>query len=93
MFWYENVDVPVKSGDAWPEAQKKSFDGRASNVLLKFISGTGPVRISFTGYQLHGEIGGAGNVSQLFLKGFAAGGIYINSDNGDEYIQVWAWGD
>lgn len=94
MIWYKKITVPEDAADGkWKSSEKESFGGRARNVLVEFISGTGPVEISFTGLQLHGEIGDTGQVTQLFLSDFPASEIFVRSPVGGEVVQVWAWGD
>ena len=48
MIFYDSVSVPTKGSISWEDAEQVSFGGAARNVYVHFVSGTGPVEVSFT---------------------------------------------
>lgn len=88
MIFYQAVSVTAK-GTTWKDSEKKEFDFMAEKITVHFVSGTGPVEISFNGHDLHGELGG-GKLTTLELHDMMASGIWVRGA-GDEVLQVWAW--
>ena len=92
MIFYKSVSVPTENAAGWQVTERDKFGGQVRNVFLHFVSGTGPVEVSFTGQALHGEIGGA-KPDDLKIEGMPVSEVWLRSANGDEVVQVWAWGD
>lgn len=89
MNYYESVSVPVK-GTTWKDTERKNFAFTAENVTLNFVSGTGPVEVSFNGTDLHAELGGTGQPQFIEFFNLLTSEIWIRGV-GDEVLQVFAW--
>lgn len=91
---YKRITVVIEPVDGlWKLTHKNTFGGVCRNLLVEVETAAATVEISFNGKDLHGEIGGTGQLTQLLMKGFPVSEIWLRSAAGGEVIQVWAWGD
>lgn len=89
-FFYDKITVEAK-GTKWADAEKQNLGLTSNNVILSFVSGTGPVEFSFNGTDLHGEIGASGQPDSITLNAYKTNEIWLRGAVGDEEVQIWAW--
>ena len=87
--FYEKISVPAAATD-WQATEKNEIGFVSDHMTLNFVSGTGPVEISFNGKDVHGELNSSGEISTLELFGWKTNEIWLRGV-GDEEVQVFAW--
>lgn len=87
--YYKKVAVEAAAA-AWEPDDQEEIGFVCDNMTLNFVSGTGPVEISFDAKNVHGELNSSGEITTLELPGWQTREIWLRGV-GDEEVQVFAW--